>query len=315
MNIAVTGAFGFTGKYVTEELLSRNHRVLTLTNSMDRQSPFRDKIEAKPLAFKKPDKLKASLEGVEVFINTYWVRFNHKMFTHSEAVENTFALFDAIKEVGVKRIVHVSITNPSKDSPYEYFRDKALIEERLQNLGIRYSIVRPAVLFGNEDVLINNIAWALRKIPLAFGVFGNGKYRLQPIHVNDFATLLVNQAESTGNSLIIDAIGPETFTYRELVQTIARAIGVRRAIVGVPPLLGYLVGLGVNRAMNDVIITWPEIKGLMDDLLCTDSPPSGSTKLSTWVQENAQILGVRYSNELERRRNRQVSYQDLKSIG
>ena len=305
----VTGAFGYTGKYIAQRLLDAGHELRTLTNSPQRTNPFGSRVAVCPYNFDDPPNLVAALEGADVLYNTYWVRFTHKLFKQADAVDNTLTLFDAAKQAEVKRIVHVSITNPSDDSPLEYFAGKARLERALIESGLSYAILRPAVLFGHEDILINNIAWMLRKLPI-FGVFGNGRYRLQPMYVEDFADLAVHQAAQSQN-VIIDAIGPETFTFRELAKTIAQAIGVRRPIVPVPPALGLALGWLLGRIKGDVIITRQEIRGLMDDLLYVDSPPAGSTKLSDWARQHADELGKHYANELARRIDRRAAYEQL----
>ena len=181
----VTGAFGFTGKYIARELLAKGYSVATITNSPNRESDLSGKIQAEAFNFNKPEKLVESLRGVSTLYNTYWVRFNHKRFSHQDAVTNTLTLFKAAQKAGVEKIVHTSITNPSLESELEYFHGKAVLEKALINSGISYSILRPAVIFGDEDILINNIAWLLRRLPV-FPVFGYGSYRLQPVHVRDF---------------------------------------------------------------------------------------------------------------------------------
>jgi NADH dehydrogenase len=295
----VTGAFGYSGRYIAERLLDSGHRVRTLTNSPQRPHEFGDRIEVRPLSFVDHDGLVESLSGAIVLYNTYWVRFNHRTFTFADAVRNTLALFAAAEQAGVRRVVHVSITNPSADSPLEYFQGKARLERGLAETGLSHAILRPAVLFGGADILINNIAWMLRKLPL-FGVFGDGAYRLQPIHVDDFADLAVAQGTGSDNATI-DAIGPETFTYRELVETIAEAIGRRRRIVQVPPAAGFVMGWALGKLLGDVVITRQEVQGLMADLLCTDSPPAGRTRLTEWAKTHAEHLGTRYASELGRR--------------
>lgn len=254
---AVTGAFGFSGRYIARNLLDRGRNVITLTNSLHRPNPFGESVKAYPFNFDKPEKLAESLSGVSVLYNTYWVRFNYKTFGYSTAIQNTFALFETAKKAGVKRIVHTSITNPSESSPYEYFRDKAIIEKNLIESGISYAILRPAVLFGKEGILINNIAWALRKFPF-FSIFGEGNYRLQPIYVNDFATLAVEQGEKSENT-IINAIGPETFSYRDLVTEIGDIIGKKRLFISVSPFIGYCLALIIGKFVHDVLITKDEI--------------------------------------------------------
>jgi NADH dehydrogenase len=242
--------------------------------------------------------------------NTYWVRFNYgNAFGHATAVANTLKLFDAAKKAGVQRIVHTSITNPSEDSPLEYFSGKAKLERALRESGIAYAILRPTVIFGDEDILVNNIAWVLRHLPV-FGVFGDGQYKLQPIFVKDYAQLAVAQGAARENC-IIDAIGPETFTYRGLVEQLGEIIGARRPIISVPPLVGYWTGALISRLMGDVTITREEIQGLMDNLLYTQSPPAGKTKLTDWARAHADTLGKHYANELKRRQDRNRAYAKL----
>lgn len=297
---AVTGAFGYSGRYIARRLLDAGHRVITLTNSLQRDDPFAGRVEAHPLDFGRPDALVKALSGVRVLYNTYWVRFNFRSFTHAQAVDNTRSLFAAARDAGVERVVHVSITNPSLDSDLEYFSGKAKLEAALRASGLSYAILRPAVLFGREDILINNIAWMLRRFPL-FGVFGDGEYRLQPIHVDDLAGLAVEHAAKR-DDIIVDAIGPETFTYRGLVTAIGRAIGKPRPIVSIPPSAGYYVSVLLGKLMGDVVLTRDEIKGLMAGLLCVDSSPVGTTRLTAWAAEHRDVLGVRYASELGRRR-------------
>lgn len=303
----ITGAFGFSGKYIARRLLEAGRRVRTLTNSPQRANPFGGQIEIRPLDFSNQPELVDSLRGAAVLYNTYWVRFNYTTFRHADAVENTLRLFQAAREAGVGRVVHVSITNPAEDSPLEYFRGKAVLERALADSGLSHAILRPAVLFGPEDILINNIAWSLRKFPV-FPVFGNGQYRLQPIYADDLAKLAVEQAEAADNR-VINAIGPETFTYRELVRTVAKCIGKRRLIVGVPPSLAYVGTAILGRLLGDVIVTRAEVRGLMAGLLCVDAPAAGTTKLSDWAREHADTLGVRYASELARRCNRVEAYE------
>ncbi len=305
----VTGAFGYSGQYIAARLLAQGRRVRTLTGSQQRANPFGGQVEAHPFNFDDPPRLVESLRGAAVLYNTYWVRFNHAGFTHSVAVENTQKLFAAAQQAGVGRVVHVSITHPAEDSPLEYFSGKARLERALIESGLPYAILRPTVLFGKEDILVNNIAWTLRHLPV-FGVFGNGQYRLQPIYVDDLARLAVEQGRERANR-IIDAIGPETCTYRELVRQIGLIIGKPRPIVSVPPLVGYVAGSILGTLVGDVMITRQEIEGLMQGLLCTDSPPAGQTRLTDWAREHADTLGQRYASELARRRDRQSAYERL----
>lgn len=310
MKIAVTGAYGYSGRYIAARLLRAGHEVVTLTHSAGRANPFGEKVRAIPFHFEAPERLRDSLRGVDALVNTYWVRFDHRLFTHEQAVANTKVLFAAAKEAGVKRIVHVSITHPDSGSDLPYFRGKAELETALRGLGVSHCILRPTVLFGKEDVLINNIAWAIRHLPVV-GVFGAGDYKLQPVYVDDLAQAAAEKACDTsgGGDEIIEATGPETFTYRQLVETIAKTIGVKRPILSVPPGLGYWSCRLLGFLVRDVVITREEIRGLMEGRLAVDAPPMGATKLTDWIERHKETLGRCYTSEIARRVDRQTAYR------
>lgn len=311
MNVAVTGAFGYSGKVIAERLIARGDRVRTLTNSPDRPHPFGDRIEVHRLAFDAPDALVRSLAGCDVLINTYWVRFNHRQFSFAQAVENTQRLFDAARAAGVRRIVHTSILKPAEGHGLGYYEGKLRLEHDLAETGLSHSILRPGVLFGRGDILVNNIAWALRHLPV-FGVFGRGDYRLAPLHVEDFAALAVRAADADpALPTVVDCHGPETFSYRELVRTLAACIGVRRPVVPVPPRLGYWVTQALKPLVGDVIITREEIAGLMRGLLWSEAPSLGTTKLTEWARQRRETLGRNYASELARRTQRATPYERL----
>ena len=297
---AVTGAFGYSGRYIARRLLAAGQRVVTLTNTEPNPDPFEGRVRALPLDFDDLSALARGLEGVEVLYNTYWVRFDHATFSHARAVRNTKRLFQAAREAGVRRVVHVSITNPSVESSLAYFSGKAELEEALQASGLSFTILRPTVLFGREDILINNIAWMLRTFPL-FAIPGDGSYRLQPIFVDDLAELAVRAGAEQENE-VVNAIGPETFTYRELVETIGKCIGHRRPIVSLPPSIVYWLGSAMGTFLGDVVITRPEIEGLMQERLFVETAPTGHTPLSEWAKTHAGELGKQYASELGRRR-------------
>ncbi len=295
---AVTGAFGYSGKYITRQLLNQGAKVITLTGTLDRPDPFDGRVPAFHFNFDDPDKLVETLQDVDTLYNTYWVRFDHGKSTYLQAVSNTRILIRAAVKAGVRRMVHVSITNPSHRSPLPYFWGRAVLEEDLKASGLSYAILRPTVIFGQEDILINNIAWFLRRFP-AFGIPGDGGYRLQPIYVEDLAALAIRAGASDENQTI-DAIGPETYTFKELVQMVQATIGSRTLLMHIPPRLALSLTQVVGKLVGDVVLTREEIIGLMDDLLVTDSPPAGETKLSEWTQQNASTLGKRYANEIKR---------------
>ncbi|MFQ6016306.1 MAG: NAD(P)H-binding protein [Anaerolineae bacterium] len=294
----VTGAFGYTGKYITRRLLSMGKRVRTLTGHPDRESPFGHRVAAFPFNFDNPSRLTDSLRGATTLYNTYWIRFPRGEVTFDKAVENTKILIKAAEEAGVRRLVHVSITNASEESPLPYFRGKGLLEKVIIHSRLSYAIIRPTVIFGAEDILINNIAWLLRRFPV-FAVPGSGDYRLQPVYVEDVAEITVNAAHRDEH-LIVDAVGPEVYTFDELVRLMADEVQSRAKIVHLRPGLAFLLSRLIGYVLNDVVLTRDEVEGLMASLLVSESPPTGQTRLSDWLGQNADRVGARYASELKR---------------
>lgn len=296
----VTGAFGYTGRRIAARLLADGRRVRTLTFHPGRPNPLEREIEIAPYRFDDPVALARSLEGADTLYNTYWVRFDHGGTKFPRAVENSRRLFEAAARAGVRRIVHVSITNPSAGSPLPYFRGKAFVERALAAGGVSHAVVRPTVVFGPGDVLVNNIAWLVRRFP-AFAIAGNGSYRVRPVHVDDVARLCVESgASGASEGLVVDALGPESMTFEEMVRMIRNAVGGRARLVHVPaavvPPLARVIGLLVR----DVVLTRDELKGLMSELVHTDGPATGEIAFSEWVASNASTLGTRYASELGR---------------
>lgn len=298
MKIAVTGAFSYSGKYITKRLLERGEEVITLTGHPNRPDPFNGQVKAYPLDFDEAG-MTESLRGVEVLVNTYWVRFDKGENTQPRAVKNTQKLVNAAKAAGVRRIVHISIANPSADSPLPYYWGKAANEKAVTDSGLSYAILRPTVLVGGgQDVLINNIAFLLKRFPI-FLIPGDGSYGIQPVHVEDLADLAVEAVYSTEN-YVIDAVGPDSYTFKDLVKLVGETVGARRPLISVPPRLALLVAQFISLFVRDVILTPEEVDGLMANLLVSSEPARGKTYFKDWLVRNRETVGMKYASELER---------------
>jgi NADH dehydrogenase len=292
----VTGAFSYSGRVIADRLLSSGRQVRTLTGHPER-APDDGRVDVRPLDFEDPAGITASLAGASTLYNTYWVRFAHGTVDHTRATDNSRTLFEAARRAGVTKIVHVSILNPSVDSPYPYFRGKALVEQALAETGISYAVLRPSVLFDERGVLLNNIAWLLRRFPV-FAVGGDGSYQVRPTHVDDLASLALDAAAWTDDR-VVDAVGPERPTFLALVEHIRAAVRSRARIVRVPGsvLLGASRVLGA--VLRDVLLTPDEYRSMAEGLADSDAPATGVVSVSQWVTEHAASLGTRYANELD----------------
>jgi NADH dehydrogenase len=294
---AVTGAFSFTGRFIARRLLADGRRVRTLTNHPQRPGAESIDVEVAPLQFGNRDALIESLRGVDVLYNTYWIRFPHSGLDFDDAVDNTKTLMSAAAEAGVRKVVHISVSNPTPDSPLDYYAGKARTEAVVRDSGLAWAVVRPTLIFGAGDILINNIAWLLRRYPVFF-VPGNGSYRVQPVAGEDVADIAVWAAQH--DSITVDAAGPDILSYAELVDSVAIAIHHTRPIVFTPPRLTLFAGRVLGRFVKDVILTPQELDGLMQELLVSSEPPRGRMRLDDWLLRSSDTLGVSYASELDR---------------
>jgi NADH dehydrogenase len=294
----VTGAFSYTGRYIAQRLLAEGRRLRTLTNHPQRPGADEMKIDITPLQFTDRAALVESLRGADVLYNTYWVRFRHGKMGFGDAVANTRTLVSAAVEAGVRKIVQISVSNPSADSHLDYYAGKARTEEIVQASGLSWAIVRPTLVFGAGDILINNIAWLLRRMPV-FVIPGLGSYRVQPVAVEDVAEIATWAAEQTHN-LVVDAAGPDIFAYTELVERIAIAVGRRPRFVYLSPQLTLWTGRMVASYLNDVILTEQELQGLMEELLVSSEKPRGTRRIDNWLLSASASVGRSYVSELSR---------------
>jgi nucleoside-diphosphate-sugar epimerase len=295
----VTGAFSYSGARIAQRLRDSGRGVRTLTFHPHRPHPLQGHVEALPYRFDNQLALTRSLEGVTTLYNTYWVRFDHGRASFATAVANSRALFCAARRAGVERIVHVSIANPTLESTLPYYQGKALVELALAETGVAYSIVRPTLVFGGDrDVLVNNIAWILRRMPV-FALPGNGSYPVQPVHVDDLAWICEQSAGVDGD-VILDAAGPETMSFDELVRAVRRAIAARAPIIRLPAVAMAAVSRALGLLVHDVVLTAEEIAGLTTGLLVSHGEPLGRIAFSDWLSEHCGSIGCLYANELER---------------
>ena len=284
----VTGAFSNIVRYGVHSLLKSGVAVRTLTRNptgSTRSSGGCQRLHWTSVT----EGSRWSMDRCSVLYNTYWVRFGRGRTTFDQAVENSKVLFDAAARAGVGRIVHFSVANASTEAKLPYFRGKGQVEEILTGMGIPYAIIRPTLVFGEGDLLLNNMAWALRRFPV-FPVFGDGDYRVQPIYAEDLAALAV-AAGSDGENSIADAAGPETFSFEELLSLLASAVGARVRLVHTPlPVEFALVHL-VGLLLRNVVLTRGKVDGLMAGLLTSESPPTDRTRLAEWLNEGRAGLG------------------------
>jgi NADH dehydrogenase len=295
---ALTGAFGFTGRALAERLLADGHDLVTLSRRSGDGDPLRERLRVEPFDTDRPDRLAASLAGVDTLFNTFWIRFPRGSMTYERAVAQSAVLVAAAREAGVRRIVHVSVVNAAPDGPTPYVRAKAAVEAIVRSSGLEWVIVRPTLTYGPGDILINNLAWALRRLPV-YGLPGLGRYTVQPVHVDDVARICAEAATMKAGQAL-DAAGPEILRYRDLVSMVREAIGSRSIVVPMPPSLVLAAARLLGPVVRDVVLTRDEVRELTSSFLTSLQPARGTTRISEWLPANAASLGRAWASELER---------------
>jgi uncharacterized protein YbjT (DUF2867 family) len=302
---AVTGATSYTGRFIAERLLSEGRTVIDLTRSPHAPRPVDEAISTAALDFDDPDGLREVLAGVDTLYNTFWIRFERGPITYQWAIERSRILFAAAERAGVRRVVHLSVINAAHDAPTAYFRAKATVEDILTGSGVSYAVLRPTVTFGPGDILLNNLAWTLRRLPL-FGIPGDGRYPIQPVHVQDIAEIAVRAGSGAGDT-VVDAAGPDIFSFRDFVALGREAVGGRARIVPVPVAAALMAGRLIGLVVRDVVLTRDEVTELQAGLMRSEAPPTGTIRLADWLAGKADAVGRRWASELDRHFRRPVA--------
>jgi NADH dehydrogenase len=293
----VTGAFSFTGRHIAERLLEQGRSVRTLTRTPpDPGHPLADRVAWAPFRF--DASLRESLRDADTLYNTYWVRFEHGEVTFAAAVANIRRLVAAAVDAGVRRLVHISVANPSGSSPFPYYRGKAEAEAVVAGSGLSHAIVRPAVVYGPEDILVNNVAWGVRHVPV-FLVPGSARYEVQPVSVYDVARIAVD-AGASKDDVTVDAAGGQRWSYEEFVRLIRGAVGGRARLVRAPFWAALATARVAGVILRDVVVTRDELDSLRAGLLVSNEPPLGRDRFDDWLDAHGHELGRTYTSELRR---------------
>jgi NADH dehydrogenase len=297
----VTGAFSYTGSFIARRLLAAGRHVRTLTNNPSPPPDLAGRVVTAPLDFDDAEGLVRFMRGADTLYNTYWIHSNYGADAFADAVRRSQRLFAAAQKAGIRRLVHISIANPTA-SGHPYYASKAKLEEALRSSGISYGIVRPTLVYGEGDVLINNIAWVLRHFPI-FAIPGDGAYRLQPVHVDDVAAIAVTAGLADEN-LAVDAAGPDTLRFEELVRMLRRAVESRAVLLKTAPALALAGARVVGFIARDALLTREQLDDLRAELLISHEPARGIIRFTEWLPRQQAFLGLRYASAQTRHQPR-----------
>jgi len=275
--VLVTGASGFVGSYVVPELAAAGHRVVALVRSADAGAALRRRLPAGLAAgvelrtgdVMDPATLGPALAGVDavahlVALPRDWNGGKDLLRVNLNGTRNVIA---AMETAGVRRLVHLGALGVEDREDLNYAKSKARAEAAVRASSLDWTILKPSLLFGPRDGFFNIVADLVR-IPFPIvPVPGSGKSRFQPMHVGDLALgmrLAVERPETIGQAYELG--GPRVWTYREITQEVARAMGKRRLILPMPvPLVALVAGLAEKLRLRFFPVATDQLRQLALD--------------------------------------------------
>ncbi len=264
MLVLVTGATGFLGQRVVRELSARRHEVRCLVHSPGKERVFDHRsVEVHYGSILSPDSLEQALHDVQAIVHlvgiirpTRGASFDR---IHREGTANVVS---AAVEAGVRDFVYVSAMGAMPDPSYPYFHSKYQAEVEVKNSGVRFTILRPSVIFGEGDEFLTALAALIRLGPIT-PVIGPGRNRMQPVAADDVARCV---AHSVGDSALkgktVNLGGPRRLSYNDLLDEVALAMGQRCRRLHIPTVMARPAIAVLERILPRPPVTSDQVKML-----------------------------------------------------
>jgi len=246
-NLLVLGGSGFVGSSLCEKLVERSGgadgRIVVPTRrpARARHIQLLPTVEVAPWNPDDDAQLDALVRGRDAVVNLIAILHGSEAELRRVHVELPARLARACAKGGVKRVIHVSALGAAPDAPSRYLRSKAAGEAALMNAPLDLVVLRPSVMFGERDHLMNRFAALQRVFPVI--PLAGALARLQPVWVEDVAAAIIRSLELRRGGEIIECVGPAVYTLRELVELAGRWSGRPRRVVPLPDALGRLQAL------------------------------------------------------------------------
>jgi NADH dehydrogenase len=286
--ILVTGANGFVGSYVVPALVQAGHRVVALVRSPEGEAALlarldvgeRRSVEVRRGDVTRLDTLAAALDRTDspdavvhlAAIPRDWNGGASLRLVNTEGTRNVVA---AMRDRGVRRLVHLGALGVADDPRLEYASSKAKAERIVAESGLDWTILEPSLLFGPRDGFFNIVASLVRVSPGIVPVAGAGTSRFQPLAISDLARIVVavlERDDAIGRTYELG--GPRYWTYREIVAEVVRAMGAHRLLVPVPVPLVALVARSAELVRLPFPVASDQLRQLdLDNVTALDAVP------------------------------------------
>lgn len=272
MKLAVTGASGFVGRNLLAALAGSGHDIRALVHTRRPDSAAGERLEYVPADVHDLPSLRKALAGVEVVYHLVGIIVETKKLTFERTVaEGTRNVVRAARDCGVKKIIYVSALGTSATSETKYFQTKWLAEEAIRTSGLDHVILRPSLIYGPGDQSLSRLHRLLKYSPL-MPIVGDGRYRLQPIFIDDLVQVLVPALTETGASgRTIEMGGPEAFEFRQMTGIMKKVFNYRRLNIYIPFSLVRAVARVMETFLKPAPVTVDQLMMLRAGNTCDNS--------------------------------------------
>ncbi|HSA78438.1 MAG TPA: complex I NDUFA9 subunit family protein [Nitrospirota bacterium] len=269
--ILVTGGSGFVGGHLIRRLRQEGLPVRALARHPDRVQPLKDLgVEVVPGDISNKVSLEKAAEGIERVIHLVGIIQETPGVTFRGVhVEGTRNVIEAARKAGVRHFFHQSALGTRPGAKSEYHRTKWEAEELVRQSGIPHTILRPSLIYGPGDKFTIRLSEMLRRAPV-MPVIGSGKYRVQPIYIDDVVSCMVKVV--IGDAFlneIYEIGGPDQLTYKEVTAAIAEAMGLKRPAVHVPLFFVKPIAHALETVLSNPPLTTDQLIMLQEDNVCS----------------------------------------------
>jgi uncharacterized protein YbjT (DUF2867 family) len=294
--VTVFGGSGFVGRRVVRHLSDS-----TATVCIASRHPARaecDNVEQIVADAHDERSVEAAVAGADGVVNAISLYVEHGGDTfHSVHVEAAARIARVARRAGIKRFVHLSGIGADAASPSPYIRNRGEGEAAVQAAFPGAVVMRPAVMFAPDDAFLTTILGLLRTLP-AYPLFGDGRTKLQPVHVDDVAAAIAQVLRQTQSPYpIYELAGPRVYSYGELLRTIARIAGLQPVLVRIPFAFWDAVA-GLAEILPHPPLTRNQVELMQIDTTASDSRPGfGLLGISPRSLEEELKAIFKHSNE------------------
>jgi NADH dehydrogenase len=266
VKIAVTGASGFVGSHLIDRLLRDGHEITVLSHSQRGRVHLDERIRVVSGSVEDPEALTALCAGNQVVFHLVGIIAETRTKTFQKTVvEATRLLVGASLREKVMKLVYLSAIGASADSATKYYRSKFEAEQSVKLSGLNYTILRPSIIFGAGDGFVSMLSRMIRLSPFT-PVIGSGRYRLQPVYIDDVTSAMsqcVTKEETSAE--IIDLAGPERLEYLEILHIIKRVLNKRRVNIHLPLMLMKMAAAVMEKILKPAPLTTDQLTMLVGE--------------------------------------------------